>query len=84
MAKTTWNDLPMGECPHCGHEWQIDDYYDLDNGDTLECPKCEKEIHLDAKDTTVSFRFSTHADISNTELSGPQGPDQREVGREGA
>lgn len=74
MAKTTWNDLPMGECPYCGHKWQIDDYYDLDNDDTLECPKCEKEIHLDCKDTTISFRFSTHVDVSNDQVERQRKP----------
>ncbi len=67
MPNTTHNDLPMGECPHCGHEWQIDDYYDLDNGDTLECPNCERTIYLDCRDTTVSFQFRTHLDMPNVD-----------------
>jgi len=36
----------MIECPHCGKETQIDDYYDYKSGDTFECPECEKEIYV--------------------------------------
>jgi len=41
-----WCRFPMIECPHCGKETQIDDYYDYKSGDTFECPECEKEIYV--------------------------------------
>ena len=43
-------------CPHCGHEWHVDDWYPQDN-DTLEadCPKCEKPLLLTAMISVTIF-----------------------------
>ena len=49
-----WQDFPMITCPHCGEEFQVDDYYGLRSGDSFDCPNCEKEIHIWATDTTLS------------------------------
>ncbi|MFZ2809427.1 MAG: hypothetical protein WAZ60_23835 [Desulfosalsimonadaceae bacterium] len=57
-ASTHWNSMPFGECPICEKEWQIDDYYDLDNGSTVTCRHCGTEIELSDKDTTVTFTFT--------------------------
>jgi DNA-directed RNA polymerase subunit RPC12/RpoP len=56
----TWCDMPMAQCPHCGHEWQVEEYYELEQGDTIECPKCDNEIFVSAKDTTIQLRLATH------------------------
>lgn len=53
--------FPMVECPHCGKEFQADDYYDLKSGDTITCQKCEKEIFVDDVDTVMTARFSASA-----------------------
>lgn len=59
---TTYNNMPMADCPHCGKEQQLDDYYDLDVGDSRECIHCEKEMHVVSRDTTISIEFSTAED----------------------
>ncbi len=55
----TYCEMPKGECPYCGYEWLIDDYTDLKEGDDIECPKCEKIIHISNYDITISFTFTT-------------------------
>jgi len=50
----SWQDFPMIECPHCKQEFQVDDYYNLEAGDSFDCGKCEKEIHIWATDITLS------------------------------
>ena len=56
---TTYNDMPMADCPHCGSEQQLDDYYDLDVGDSRECVVCEAEMHVVSRDTTITLELST-------------------------
>lgn len=56
---STYNDMPMATCPHCGKEQQLDDYYDLDVGDSRDCQHCEKEMHIVFQDTTISLELST-------------------------
>ena len=50
----SWQDFPMITCPHCGKEFQVDDYYNFSTGDSFDCGKCEKEIFIWATDTTLS------------------------------
>ncbi len=57
--KWTHNNLPMIVCPHCGEEYQHDDYYDIQSDDTLDCPSCEKEIHVLEVDTIIYARVGT-------------------------
>lgn len=56
---TTFNDMPHVECPHCGHKYQWDDYYAVDAGDELECPKCEKTMHVHYVETTINVTIGT-------------------------
>ncbi|KKK56233.1 hypothetical protein LCGC14_3066560 [marine sediment metagenome] len=56
---TTWNSMPIVQCPHCGKEQQLDDYYDLDVGDSRECQYCEKEMHIVNRDTTINIELAT-------------------------
>ncbi len=56
---TTWNSMPIVQCPHCGKEQQLDDYYDLDIGDSRECQYCEKEMHIVNCDTTTLIELAT-------------------------
>jgi DNA-directed RNA polymerase subunit RPC12/RpoP len=58
----TWCNMPMVTCPDCGRIFQVDDYYDLEVGDSITCAKCEKEIYILQKDTTISFRLSTESE----------------------
>jgi len=60
---TNWSDAPMITCPHCGEEFQLDDYYDLSVGNTFDCGKCEKEIHILQRDITISFCLGTEAEV---------------------
>jgi uncharacterized protein (UPF0212 family) len=55
----TYNDMPIANCPHCNAEQQLDDYYDLDVGDSRDCQKCNKEMHIVFVDTTINFELST-------------------------
>lgn len=56
---TTYNDMPIANCPHCEKEQQLDDYYDLDVGDSRECVHCGKEMHIVSRDTTFLIELST-------------------------
>jgi len=58
----TYNDMPMATCPYCDKEQQLDDYYDLDVGDSRDCQYCEKEMHIVFRDTTLSIELSTDHD----------------------
>lgn len=57
----TWSDMPMVRCPHCEKEFQLDDYWDYFTGDTFDCVKCEKEIHILEMETILSFRLGTES-----------------------
>lgn len=54
------NDKP--KCPHCGHDYDIDEsgayhLYDADEGDhTVKCPSCDLTFSVAVR---VSFSFST-------------------------
>ena len=56
-----WSNIPMVTCPHCGEEFQLDDYYNLSCGDTFDCNKCEKEIHILEMVTVVEVCLGTEA-----------------------
>jgi Zn ribbon nucleic-acid-binding protein len=58
----TYNDMPIATCPHCEKEQQLDDYYDLDVGDSRECLHCEKEMHVVYRATTINIELSTDED----------------------
>ncbi len=62
VQNTTYNDLPMADCPHCGKEQQLDDYYELDVGDSRECLHCEEEMYIVYRDTTINIELSTIGD----------------------
>ena len=57
-----WCDMPMITCPHCEKEFQLDDYYDYSIGDTFDCYKCEKEIHIQQIEMIMSVRIGTSKD----------------------
>ena len=59
---TTWCSMPMVECPHCEEEFQLDDYYDYETGQSFKCNKCEMEIHVVGKDTITELCLSTETD----------------------
>jgi len=54
-----WQDFPMITCPHCGQEFQVEDYYDFSSGDSFDCGKCEKEIYIWSVDMTLSGDIQT-------------------------
>ena len=45
-----WQDFPMITCPHCSKEFQVDDYYNIEDGDDFGCPHCGKTIYVWAVD----------------------------------
>lgn len=49
----------MCDYPHCGKTFQKDDYYEVEDGDEWECPKCEKPIHVVSVDHITNVRLST-------------------------
>jgi endogenous inhibitor of DNA gyrase (YacG/DUF329 family) len=59
-SKETKSNMPMAECPHCGKEWQWDDYYNLiPYHSSRECPGCKKEIYVLDIETVMWVRLST-------------------------
>lgn len=52
--------MPIVECPHCHKVFQWDDYYDMQEGDSRECPQCEKEIFVIGVSQVTTGMFSTH------------------------
>lgn len=56
---TTYGTMPMVDCPHCGKEFQWDDYYDVKAGDERDCPKCERTIHVESADVAIEVILST-------------------------
>jgi uncharacterized Zn-finger protein len=58
----TFNDMPFGKCPYCGHEWQLDDWYDTSEGDEWACPACEREFVITSVDHTVTMTFDVKQD----------------------
>ena len=60
--KHTYADFPMVECPHCGKTFQWEEYWDVQDGDDAECPKCEKTIYVHNVDTQITGMLSTHPD----------------------
>ena len=54
-------DTPFAACPHCGHKWPVEDYFDFEAGDALGCPKCEQIVYVTAKDTMITLHFAKHA-----------------------
>ncbi len=61
MKTTDNNSMPMVVCPHCEKEFQWDDYYELAVGDSRECPKCEKEIHVTYVDHCIFATLGTES-----------------------
>lgn len=59
---TTLNDLPYCECAHCGAEWQEEEYWRIEEGGEIECPKCEKKMRVLCVDTTVTITLGTEKD----------------------
>lgn len=51
--ETTLCSMPTCMCPHCRQTFQYDDYYDLDSGDEIDCPSCEKTIHVLSRDPVM-------------------------------
>ena len=51
--------FPMVRCPHCEKEFQVDDYYDYQAGDSFECQICEKTIYILFTDTIIECELGT-------------------------
>lgn len=61
MNTTHTNDLPMAVCPHCEETIQIDDYSGVKPGDSFECPRCTKEMHVTSVDVSIYVDLSAEA-----------------------
>jgi len=68
---TTYNEMPFGECPYCGHTWQMDDYYDIEDGDSWACPKCEREFEIVNVDHSITATFVAVSQQAAQEAKGP-------------
>ena len=53
------NEMPDCDCPVCSRCLVVDDYEELENGDTIECRHCHAEITL--SDMEVVARFTLTA-----------------------
>jgi hypothetical protein len=53
-------ECPMIQCPHCGQEYQKEDYCDVKAGDVWTCNLCERDIHVEVVETTIWVRLCTH------------------------
>lgn len=54
-----YTSFPMVMCPHCEKEFQVDDYYCLEAGDSFDCGHCKKEIHIHFVDTIIECQLGT-------------------------
>ena len=79
MKTKTRNEMPFGECPHCGHEWQLDDWYELGGGDAIDCPKCEQEIHIIDRENTCMMIFGRPMPTPETPAA-PRNTEEQLVG----
>lgn len=57
-----WHEMPMVRCPHCSHEFQWDDYYDIEVGRSKICGKCEKTIYVAEVYTAMHVRLSRESE----------------------
>ena len=55
---TTYGEAPMIECPACGAEVQLDDYYDTEEGHERECPKCCAELVCTGVETVIRWSWN--------------------------
>ena len=56
---TLWSSFPVVQCPHCEHNFQVDDYYDLSVDDSFYCDKCEGEIFIHSLDVIMECELGT-------------------------
>ena len=66
MKTTSANAMPMATCPHCEHVTQFDDWYDFQGGESRDCPKCEKTMHVLDVEAVMYVRLGTEPERSNT------------------
>lgn len=55
----THGEFPVVECPHCNKEFQVDDYYEMGEGDEFDCRHCEKTIYVKYAETVIQVCLST-------------------------
>jgi hypothetical protein len=55
MFRTATTDVPDLQCPVCFETWEESDYYDIKEGGELECPNCDKTLHILSVDTILSI-----------------------------
>lgn len=59
MKNIVHTSFPHAECPHCNSVARVDDYHDLEAGDSFECLSCNKEIYILSTDITIDCELST-------------------------
>lgn len=59
MNTTSANAMPMAICPHCESVMQLDDWYDFKRGESVDCPKCEKTMHVLDVEAVLYVRLGT-------------------------
>lgn len=47
--------MPEWVCQACGHQHQEDEYWQLDEGDELECAKCKAAFEITDKECVMHF-----------------------------
>ena len=62
--KELWTEMPMVTCPHCGEEFQLDDYYDYSRGDSFWCERCEQEIHILLMEPIITVKLGTEREVA--------------------
>lgn len=64
-------------CPACGYIWndsEIAEY--LDDGDIINCPKCDEELTISEKSTDTWFRITAH--IPREDIDVPRADERSE------
>lgn len=59
MNETLNNAMPFAECPHCGKETQLDDWYEFKVGDERECPNCRGAMYVTNVEAIMYVAFGT-------------------------
>ena len=60
MPITRNNIMPMAKCPHCGGEFQWDDYYDLKgDNESRDCRSCGKPVYCTEMEPVMYVTLST-------------------------
>ena len=71
VLKRTFCDMPIAECPHCGKQWQWDDYYDVSETSERDCPNCGKTCFVETVEHRIEVTLTTRSPNDQAERRRP-------------